>query len=111
MTTIRVSSPRVLARRVTEGGLSTDTVYEFVSADDPHTVIAELDTTAPVGPVSGKATWVFDVHPHPWAQDVAEGVWESLDWSEVPDDAEEPYERNCVETGWSCRIFVRVAWS
>lgn len=42
---------------------------------------------------------------------MAEGVWESLDWSEVPDDAEEPYERNCIETGWTCRIFVRVTWS
>lgn len=110
MPVMRVSSPAVLARRVTEGGLSTDTVYEFVHADDPHTVIAELDTTAPIGPVSGKAVWVFDVNPHPWAQSVAEAVWESLDWSEVPDDAEEPYDRDCVEKGWSCRILVRVGW-
>ena len=111
MTVIRVSSPAVLARRVTEGGLSTDTVYEFVDSLDPHTVVAELDTTAPIGPVSGEAVWVFDVNPHPWAQEVAELVWESLDWSEVPEDAEDPYDRNCAKEGWSCRILVRVGWS
>jgi hypothetical protein len=38
-------------------------------------------------------------------------VWESLDWSEVPEDAEDPYDRNCAKEGWSCRILVRVGWS
>ena len=39
-----------------------------------------LDTNKPVGPVSGLAIWRLEVPAHPWGQEVAELVWEGLEW-------------------------------
>ena len=49
-----------------------------------------LDTNKPVGPVSGLAIWRLEVPEHPWGQEVAELVWEGLEWEKVKEDSECP---------------------
>ena len=53
-------------------------------------VAAISDTNKPVGPVSGLAIWRLEVTAHPWGQEVAELVWEGLEWEKVKEDSECP---------------------
>jgi hypothetical protein len=88
----------------------TDEFYDFVCADDNETVLVELDTTSPVGPISAKANWVIRVNPHPRAQEIAEAIWEELDWSEVPEDSIDPYSQDCATSGWYCIWIVKIEY-
>ena len=101
-------TPRVLANAVVNGSrFRTDSHYFLTTPDDEDDVVAVVDTTAPVGPVSGVAIWRVEVHPHSWGQDVAELIWRGLAWEEVTDDSEAP-KPNVAQTGWSCRIIVSI---
>ena len=101
-------TPRALANAVVNGSrFRTDSYYFLTTPDDEDDVVAVVDTTAPVGPVSGEAIWRVEVQPHSWGQEVAELIWQGLAWEEVTEDSEAP-KRNVAETGWSCRMIVPI---
>jgi hypothetical protein len=103
-------SPAALARAVINGtGFKTDGYYNLTTPTDEDDVVAVLTTTAPVGPVSGKSVWRLDIQPHPWGQEVAEMVWDGLEWEEVTEDSNEPGP-NTNKTGWTCGINVEITY-
>jgi hypothetical protein len=51
--------------------------------------------------------WTVQINPHPWAQDIAEYIWEHLDDEEVTENSFEPYEIDCSKVGWFCEIKVQ----
>ena len=103
-------SPSALARAViNRTSFKTDGYYNLTTTSDEDDVVAVLTTTAPVGPVSGKSIWRLDVQSHPWSQDVAQKVWDGLEWEEVTDDSNEPGPNTC-KTGWTCGIKVEIAY-
>jgi hypothetical protein len=108
--TRRFESPEKLADAVVFGKfIRSDGVYHFATKDDESDVVVILDTTGSVGPVSGRATWIAEVQPHPWGQVVAETIWESLDDNEVEIGSPEPYDVDVGAKGWTC--FMRVVVS
>jgi len=106
----RYKSARALASAVVNGtSFRTDSCYFLTTSTDTDDVVAILDTNAPVGPVSGRAIWRFEVQPHPWGQEVAELVWGGLDWEEVTEDSEGPGS-DMGDRGWSCQLIVRIEY-
>jgi len=103
-------SPSALARRVFSVGLRTDMVYLLSDDESPRTPIVEIDTTAPVGPATGKSVWVIQVNPHPWSQEIAEYIWEHLDDDEVTEETLEPYGIDCCKVGWFCGMKVFISY-
>ena len=97
-----------IVNKLLYSSLQTDRYYDFVCKDNGETILVELDTTAPVGPVSGKSNWVIRVHPHPRAQEIASAIWEELDWSEVPEDVIDPTKQDCTLVGWYCVWIVNI---
>ena len=58
----RYKSARALASAVVNGtSFRTDGCYFLTTSTDMDDVVAILDTNAPVGPVSGRAIWRFEV--------------------------------------------------
>jgi hypothetical protein len=106
--TFHICDPGKIARKMLYGDLRTDMYYDFVCETEDDFLLAELDTNAPYGPVSGISKWVIRVHPHRNAQVLAELIWEEMEWSEVLDDAIEPYDLDCVTTGWECIWIVKI---
>jgi len=103
-------SARALASAVINGtSFRTDGCYFLTTSTDTDDVVAILDTNAPVGPVSGRAIWRFEVQAHPWGQEVAERVWDGLEWEEVTEDSEGPGS-DVGDRGWSCRLVVRIEY-
>ena len=62
-----------------------------------------------MGPVSDLAIWRIKVPAHPWGQEVAELVWEGLEWDEVTEDSEGP-RTDVANHGWTCQIIVRIEY-
>lgn len=100
-------TPGAMARRVFSDGLRTDNIYLLSSEENPKDPVVDIDTTAPVGPATGKSVWTVQINPHPWAQDIAEYIWEHLDDEEVTENSFEPYEIDCSKVGWFCEIMVQ----
>jgi len=101
-------TPQSLARAVVDGSrFRTDAYYFLTTPEDEDDVVAVVDTTAPIGPVSGEAIWSVEVQPHSWGQDVADLIWHGLAWEDVTEDSEAP-KRNVTEVGWSCRMIVSI---
>ena len=96
-----------MATRVANARFYSNAVSQLVPAERPEEIVVEIDATAPIGPVSNKQVVVVDVQPHPWAQEVAEGIWNQLDWHEVDDNDVDPAEIDVAKRGWSCRMTVR----
>jgi hypothetical protein len=107
---IKVCETKKLVNRLLYSPFQTDRYYDFVCKEDPETVLVDLDTTSPVGPVSGRSNWVIRVHPHPRAQEIADAIWNELDWSEVLDDATDPAEQDCTKVGWYCIWIVHIQY-
>jgi hypothetical protein len=107
---ISISNPSKIIDKLIYGFLQTDRYYDFVFKDQPETVVLDLDTTAPVGPVSGKSNWVIRVHPHLCAQEIAEAIWEELEWSEIPEDTVDPTKQDCNRVGWYCIWIVNIQY-
>ena len=106
----KYKTPKSLASAVINGtGFRTDGCYFLTTSLDEDDVVAILDTNGPVGPVSGRATWRFEVHAHRWGQEVAEKVWEGLDWEEVTEDSDGP-GTDVANHGWTCRIIVKIEY-
>ena len=106
----KYKSARAIASAVVNGtGFRTDGCYFLTTAAGEDDVVAILDTNAPVGPVSGRAIWRFEVQAHPWGQEVAERVWDGLEWEEVTEDSEGP-GKDVAEHGWTCRMVVRIEY-
>jgi hypothetical protein len=103
-------SPSAIARRVFSEGLRTDNIYLLSSEESPDDPIVEIDTTAIVGPATGRSIWVIQVNPHPWSQIIAEYIWEHLDDDEVTEETFEPYEIDCSKNGWFCGIKVQISY-
>lgn len=72
-------------------------------------MVAILDTNGPVGPVSGRTIWRFEVQAHPWGHEVAEKVLGSLKWEEVTEDSEGP-GTDVANSGWTCQMIVRIEY-
>ena len=106
----KICETRKIVDKLLYSSLQTDRYYDFVCDDDSESILVDLDTTAPVGPVSGKSNWVIRVNPHPRAQEIADAIWEELDWSEVPDDAIDPREQDCTKVGWDCIWIVKIQY-
>jgi hypothetical protein len=101
-------TPRSLANAVVVWSkFRTDSYYFLTTPIDEDDVVVVLDTTAPLGPVSGNAIWRVEIQPHSWGQEVAELIWEALDWDEVTEDSHEPGS-DVVAAGWSCRMIVPI---
>jgi hypothetical protein len=100
-------SPTAMARRVFSDGLRTDNIYLLSSEETQNQPIVEIDTTAPVGPATGKSVWTVQINPHPWSQIIAEYIWEHLDDDEVTENSLEPYGVDCCMVGWFCEIKVQ----
>lgn len=100
-------TPNAMTRRVFSDGLRTDNIYLLSSEEDENEPIVEIDTTAPIGPATGKSVWTVQVNPHPWSQDIAEYIWEHLDDDEVTEVSNEPYDIDCCKVGWFCEIKVQ----
>ena len=106
----KYKTPRALASAVINGtGFRTDGCYFLTTSPDTEDVVAILDTNGPVGPVSGRAIWRFEVQAHPWGQEVADRVWEGLEWEEVTEEAEGP-GTDVANHGWTCRIIVKIEY-
>jgi len=90
-------------------GFRTDGCYFLTTFPDAEDVVAILDTNGPVGPVSGRAIWRFEVQAHPWGQEVAEKVWGGLELDEVTEDSEGP-GTDVANHGWTCQIIVRIEY-
>ena len=103
-------SPSAAARRVFSEGLRTDSIYLLSSEESPNDPVIEIDTTAPVGPATGKSVWTIQINPHAWSQIVAEYIWEHLDDEEVTDETIEPYEVDCCKVGWFCGMKVTITY-
>ena len=101
-------TPNAMARRVFSVGLRTDNIYLLSSEQSQCEPIVEIDTSAPVGPATGKSVWTVQINPHPWSQIIAEYVWEHLDDDEVTENTNEPYEIDCCKVGWFCGIKVQI---
>ena len=104
----KICATKKIVDKLLYGSLQTDRYYDFVCKDEDETVLVDLDTTAPVGPVSGKSNWVIRVHPHPRAQEIAEAIWDELELSEVPEDAIDPADQDCTKVGWYCVWIVKI---
>ena len=103
-------SPSALARAVINGtGFKTEGYYNLTTTSDEDDVVAVLNTSAPVGPASGKSVWRLDIQHHPWGQEVAEMVWDGLESEEVTEDSIEP-GTNIIKTGWTCGIKVEISY-
>ena len=100
-------TPNAMARRVFSDGLRTDNIYLLSSEQSQSEPIVEIDTSAPVGPATGKSVWTVQIN-HPWSQIIAEYVWEHLDDDEVTENTNEPYEIDCCKVGWFCEIKVQI---
>ena len=106
----RYKSARALASEVINStGFRTDSCYFLITSLGDDDVVAVLDTNGPVGPVSGRAIWGFEVQAHPWGQEVSERVWEGLEWDEVTEDSEGP-RTDVANHGWTCQIIVRIEY-
>ena len=103
-------SPLAASRRVFSEGLRTDNIYLLSSEENPDDPIIEIDTTAPVGPATGKSIWIIQINPHPWSQTIAEYIWEHLDDDEVTEETIEPYRLDCCTNGWFCGIKVHISY-
>ena len=103
-------SPLAAARRVFSEGLRTGNIYFLSSEENPNDPIVEIDTTAPVGPATGKSIWTVQINPHPWSQTIAEYIWEHLDDDEVTEETIEPYGIACCISGWFCGIKVFISY-
>ena len=97
---VKVCKTEKIVEKLLFSSHQTDRYYDFVCNDDE--VLVDLDTTAHVGPVSGKSNWLIRVHPHPRAQEIAEAIWDELDWSEVTKGAIDPTGQDCTLVGWYC---------
>lgn len=101
---------RRLATAVVNGSqMKTNGYYYFFAdglSDDPVVIV---DTTAPVGPATGSSIWLVEVFPHPWASEVAEMIWEGLDWDEVTEDSQPP-NSTTRSNGWICKMRVEIVY-
>ena len=99
------TSPLRLARAAITGAFLRGGCYYELTDPDGDTVV-DIDTTREHGFTNKWTIWVYRVHPHPWAQDAAESMWELLDDDEVTDQTHEPYGIDACSSGWWCEVRV-----
>ena len=104
----RCKSPAEMARRAANCEFYSDTVSELVYSDDPDEVVVVVDMNAPISPVTGMQVARIIVLPrHATSQEVAERIWELLDWGDI--EGEEwvaPDQIDVESEGWDCRVKV-----
>lgn len=98
------SASRLARAAVTGAFLRGGRYYELVDPDGE--TVVDIDTTREHGFTNKWTVWVYRVHPHRWAQDVAEMMWELLDDDEVTEQTEAPYAIDVRATGWWCEVCV-----
>ena len=103
-------TPTALAKAAVFGQfLKSDNVYEL--CDPECDVVAVVDTTRLHGPTSRWTVWVVHVQPgHRWSSEVAQEVWELLDWDEITDDVVDPSEVDVEGQGWWCNMKVEIEY-
>jgi hypothetical protein len=105
-------SANAMAQAIISGrGFTTQDsrTYNLCTSAGEDDYVGWLDTTAPVGPLSGKSIWRLTLQPHPWSQEVAELVWEGLESYEVTEETEAP-TRRIAKTGWECGLVVEIGY-
>lgn len=95
-----------MARRAVDGNFYSDTVNQLVFTDDPDEVVVVVDTQGPIGPVSNKQIVRISVEPHhDSSQDVAERIWQLLDWDDLEgEESVAPEDVDVRAKGWGCRV-------
>jgi len=97
--------PTSIVKAILNGLVKTEAVY-MMSKEDSE-IIAVVDGTPDFGPTTGQGYLRVTISPHPWAQEVADLLWESrLDADEPTDfskDTSKPGKK-ISKTGWVCRI-------
>lgn len=102
------STARGLARGAISGSFLRGGEY-YELTDDDGEVVVDIDTTREHGFTNKWTVWVYRVHPHRWAQEVAEQMWELLGDDEVTEQSTAPYDVDVSATGWWCEVRVLMA--
>jgi hypothetical protein len=102
----RCATTAAMARRAVNDEFNAYTVAQFALSEDPDEVLVEVDTNGQISPVTQKQVARISVIPHhPKSQDVAERIWERIDWSDLEgDDWVDPAEVDVEARGWDCRM-------
>lgn len=89
-----------LARRVT-GDLYLGQILSFALSSDPDEILCEVDTYGKISPTTGTTIFEIRVLPSVHAEELAERIWERLDWDEVAtvDGSETSLEQLIRESG------------
>lgn len=94
-------------------GLYSETIYSLYAKDDSESCVVHISTLGTFGPASGRAVWSVKVHPHIWAQEIAEGIWDYTDDQQFVDiitESVDPNTINCCKLGWSCHFPAEIQW-
>lgn len=97
------ATARGLARAAISGAFLRGGCYYDLTDAEGETVV-DIDTTREHGFTNKWTVWVYRVHPHPWAQEVAESMWEMLGDDEVTEQSTAPYDIDVCAAGWWCEV-------
>ncbi len=72
-------------------------------------MVVEVDTNGQISPVTNKQVVPISVMPHhAMSQQVADRIWQLLDWNDVEgDDWIDPAEVDVEANGWDCRMKIQ----
>jgi len=99
------TSPTRLARAAITGAFLRGGCYYELTDPEGDTVV-DIDTTREHGFTNKWTVWVYRVHTHPWAQEVAEEMWNLLDDDEITEQTRSPHDVDVSTSGWWCEVRV-----
>jgi hypothetical protein len=101
----RAKTAAGLAAKAVNGPFEEGTINELAFSEDPDEVVAVVDATGPVAPLTGKQVVRITVLPHhDQAQDLAERIWRKLGWDDIEgNDWTDPEELDVRAKGWDVR--------
>lgn len=90
-------------------GMKSEQYYELYARDYVGEPVAVVSTAGVIGPATGKSVWRIQIRPHPWAQEIADVIWENK-WEEPTNETQPPGKTVC-KTGWTCGLNVKLEYS
>jgi hypothetical protein len=100
-------TPDALVRKIWSA-LIEDTIYHLTDKDNLKYAVVELSLVSKTGLVNVASSILFiTVNPHPWAQKIAEEIWQYAEDEktiEMLKGFRNPFNVDCCKKGWKCEI-------
>ena len=88
--------------------LMEDTIYHLTDKENLKNPVVELSLVSKMGLVDVASSILFiTVNPHPWAQKIAEEIWQDAEDEKtikMLNSFPNPFDVDCCKKGWKCEI-------